>query len=54
MAIRKYLFNERGQILIEAVFLAIVVSAILVIFSQLIEYQKSRQHYRFHRTVKEP
>lgn len=38
----------------ESVFLAVVVSAILVIFNQLIEYQKNRQHYRFHRSVKEP
>lgn len=40
--------------MIESIFLAVVVSAILVIFNQLIEYQKSRQHYQFHKNVKEP
>ena len=54
MAIRKHIQNQKGQILIESVFLAVVVSAILVIFNQLIEYQKSRQHFRFHRSLKEP
>ena len=54
MAFRKYLYNQRGQILIESVLLVIVVSAVLVIFNQLIEYQKSRQHFRFHKNAKEP
>lgn len=54
MAKRTHLHNQRGQILIESVFLAVVVSAVLVIFKQLIEYQKSRQHFRFARELKEP
>lgn len=47
MAIRNYLHNQKGQILIESIFLVLIVSIILVIFKQLIEFQKSRQHYRF-------
>ena len=41
------LYNHRGQILIESIFLVLVVTAILVVFKQLIEFQKSKKQYRF-------
>ena len=47
MAIQNSLLNRRGQILIESVVLLFIVSAVLIVFKQMIEYQKSRQHFRF-------
>lgn len=53
MASRNYLLNKQGQILIESIFLILIVVTILVVFKQLIEFQKSRQHYRFSKNIKE-
>lgn len=57
MAIRnhllKSLFNRRGQILIESVLLILMVTTVLVIFKQLIEFQNSKKQYRFSKITKE-
>lgn len=47
MESRNYLLNKKGQILIESLFLAFVLASILIIFSKLIEYQKSKKIYNF-------
>lgn len=54
MASRNHLLNKQGQIMIESIFLILMVSAVLVVFKQLIEFQKNRQHYRFSKNIKEP
>ncbi len=54
MAAQNRLLNKRGQILIESIFLTLVVSAVLIIFKQLITYQKSNRQYLFSKSKKEP
>lgn len=47
MEIRNHLLNEKGQILIESLFLAFVVASVLIVFSKLIEFQKSKNSYNY-------
>lgn len=47
MGLRKYLYNQRGQILIESAFLLMMLVVILSIFNSLIQYQEKNKKYRF-------
>jgi hypothetical protein len=42
-----YLLNNRGQILVESLFLALMVASLFIVFSKLIEFQKSKKSYSF-------
>ena len=39
--------NQRGQILIESIFTTLVIAGILLLFSQLLDFQKNNQK-RYH------
>lgn len=47
MGLRNYIFNRKGQILIESVFLLVMIVTILMVFQKLIEFQKNNNIYRF-------
>lgn len=42
---RNYLLNAKGQVLIESLFLAFLLASVLIVFSKLIEFQKSKKTY---------
>jgi hypothetical protein len=35
--------NQRGQILVESIFMSLVIAGILFLFSQLLDFQKNNQ-----------
>lgn len=47
MALQNHLRNNRGQILVESVFLIIIFLIVLFVFQQLIEFKKTKRTYRF-------
>lgn len=47
MELQDHLQNSRGQILIETLFLVILIVVILAVFKQLIDFKKTKQHFRF-------
>lgn len=40
MAIENNIRNQKGQILIESLFLALVIAGLLILFSKVIDYQR--------------
>jgi hypothetical protein len=44
-----HLLNNRGQIMVEALFIALMVGSLLIVFSKLIDFQKSKKNYSFNR-----
>lgn len=53
MEIRTKILNNRGQILIEALFIFLMMVTILIIFKSLIDYQSHQNQYRFSKYKKE-
>lgn len=47
MEIRNYLLNQKGQVLIESLFLAFLLASILIVFSKLIEFQKNKSSFNY-------
>lgn len=52
MEIRSHLLNKKGQVLIESLFLMFLLASVLMVFSKLMEFHKSKKLYNFNELSK--